>query len=233
MTSPLNGWAADRVAVVTGGSRGVGRATVRRLAARGYAVVVNYVHDQRAADATVETVLADRGAAVAVRADVADEVDVERLFAETTEVFGGVDVVVHAVTGRLPATPVTDVDLDRFDDLCRINTRAAFIVDREAARRVRDGGAIVNLSSAVLGSPVRGHAAVAATTAGIEALTRVLALELGHRHIAVNAVAVDIRCTPDVVAGVVADLLSGDGRGLTGQVIRVADPAWRIRPTPA
>ena len=76
MTTPLDGASAGRVAIVTGGSRGVGRATIGRLAARGYAVVVNYLHDQRAAESTVETVLADHGAAVAVRADVADDLDV-------------------------------------------------------------------------------------------------------------------------------------------------------------
>ena len=89
MTTPLDGAPAGRVAIVTGGSRGVGRATVRSLASRGYAVVVNYLHDQRAAESTVEAILADNGTAVAVRADVADELDVERLFAETIEAFGG------------------------------------------------------------------------------------------------------------------------------------------------
>ena len=135
------------VAIVTGGSRGVGRETVHRLVSRGYAVVVNYVHDQRAAESTVEAVLAGNGAAVAVRADVADDVDVERLFDEAIEAFDGVDIVVHAVRSRTGPTPVTDIDLEDFDALCRINTRATLIVNREAARQLRNGGAIVNLSS--------------------------------------------------------------------------------------
>ena len=88
MNIALDGSPAGRVAIVTGGSRGVGQATIRRLAASGYAVVVDYLHDQRAAESTVEAILADNGDAVAVRADVADDLDVERLFAETAAAFG-------------------------------------------------------------------------------------------------------------------------------------------------
>src|SRR4051794_13078601 len=91
MTTALNGSPAGRVAIVTGASRGIGQATSRLLAARGYAVVVNYFHDQRAAESTVDAVLADNGNAVAVRADVADGLDVKRLFVETVAAFGGID----------------------------------------------------------------------------------------------------------------------------------------------
>src|ERR1700751_3833205 len=147
MSTALNGSPANRVAIVTGGSRGVGRATIRRLAARGYAVVVNYLHDQRAAESAVEAILENNGSVVAVRADVADDLDVQRLFAETIAAFGGIDVVVHAVGSPVTATPVAEVDLEEFDALVRINTRAAFIINREAARHLRDGGAIVNLTS--------------------------------------------------------------------------------------
>ena len=89
MTTALNGSPASRVAIVTGGSRGIGQATARRLAAGGYAVVVNYLHDQRAAELTVEAILAGHGDAMAVRADVADDLDVQRLFAETITALGG------------------------------------------------------------------------------------------------------------------------------------------------
>src|ERR1700751_1799739 len=124
MSTALDGSPAGRVAIVTGGSRGVGRATIRRLAARGYAVVVNYLHDQRAAESTVEAILASNGDALAVRADVADDLDVNRLFAETITAFGGVDVVVHTVGSHFTATPVTEVGLDEFGALVRINTWA-------------------------------------------------------------------------------------------------------------
>jgi 3-oxoacyl-[acyl-carrier protein] reductase len=226
MNVALGGPSAGRVAIVTGGSRGVGRATICRLAASGYAVVVNYLHDQLAADSTVEMILADRGAAVTVRADIADELDVERLFAETIAAFGGIDVVVHAAGSRIATNPVTDVDPDAFDALCRLNTRASFIVNRQAARHLRDGGAIINLTSSVVTSPVPNYSALAATKAGTEALTRTLALELHGREVTVNAVAleVDRRCVPDRVADAVAYLLSEHGHRVTGQVIRLGDP---------
>jgi 3-oxoacyl-[acyl-carrier protein] reductase len=226
MSTPLNGASAGGVTIVTGGSRGVGRAIVRALASRGYPVAVNYLHHQRAAESTVEMVLADNGAAVAVRADVTDELDVERLFAETIEVFGAIDVVVHAVGGGVTTAPVAEVDLAQFDALCRINTRAALIVNREAARRLRSGGAIINVTSSTVGSPWPSYGALAASKAAVDALTRVLALELRARDITVNAVSiqVDRPCAPHRVADAVAYLLSDQGHGLTGQVIRVDDP---------
>jgi 3-oxoacyl-[acyl-carrier protein] reductase len=223
MTIPLDGASAERVAIVTSGSRGIGRATIRTLASRGHAVVVNYLHDQPAADATVETVLAHDGAAVAIRADVADELDVQRLFAETIESFGGVDIVVHTVGGRTAPTPIAEIDLEQFDALARINTRATLIVNREAARRLRRGGAIANLFSPAVGSAMPTHGGYAATTAAADVLTRVLALELRERDIAVNAVSleVDRPCAPDRIAEIVAYLLSDEGHGRTGQVIRI------------
>ena len=136
MGTALNGSPADHVAIVTGGSRGVGRAAIGRLAAGGYAVVVNYLHDQRAAEAAVEAVLAGNGNAVAVRADIADDLDVDRLFAETIAAFGGIDVVVHAAGSRVATSAVTKAGLDEFDALLRINTRATFVVNREAARHM-------------------------------------------------------------------------------------------------
>jgi 3-oxoacyl-[acyl-carrier protein] reductase len=229
MTTALNGSPAGRVAIVTGGSRGVGGATVRRLAARGYAVVVNYLHDQRAAELTVEAILADNSDALAVRADVADDLDVQRLFAETIAAFDGIDVVVHAAGSRIIAAPVTEVGLDEFDALMRINARATFVVNREAARRLRTGGAIVNLSSSAEDSSLRTHGLYAATKAITDALTRALALELRERNITVNAVSLEARrpCTPDRIADVIAYLLSDQGQRLTGQVIRVGDPGLR------
>jgi 3-oxoacyl-[acyl-carrier protein] reductase len=226
MSTALNGTPAGRVAIVTGGSRGVGRAAIRCLAARGYAVVVNYLHDQRAAESTVEEILAHSGYAVAVRADIADDLDVKRLFAETIAAFGGIDVVIHAAGSPIAASPVTKVDLDEFDALVRINTRATFVVNREAARHLRDGGAIVNLSSSASGSSLRTHGVYAATKAPADVLTRALALELRERNITVNAVSLEVHrpCAPNQVADVIAYLLSEHGHGLTGQVLRVGDP---------
>ena len=230
MNTALNGSHADRVAIVTGGSRGVGRAAIGRLAAGGCAVVVNYLHDQRAAESTVEAILANNGDAVAVRADVADDLDVQRLFAETIAALGGIDVVVHAAGSRNTAAPVTEVDLDEFDALMRINTRATFVVNREAARHLRNGGVIVNLTSSPGGSSLRTHGVYAATKAITDVLTRALALELHERDITVNAVSLEAGrpCAPDRVADVIAYLLSDQGHCLTGQVLRVGDPGLRL-----
>jgi 3-oxoacyl-[acyl-carrier protein] reductase len=228
MNTALNGSPADYVAIVTGGSRGVGRAATGRLADRGYAVVVNYLHDQHAAESTVEAILADNGNAVAVRADIADDLDVKRLFAETIAAFGGIDVVVHAAGSRITASGVTKVGLDEFDALVRINTRATFVVNREAARHLRHGGAIVNLSSSA-GSSLKTYGVYAATKAITDVLTRALALELRERNITVNAVALEAGrpCAPNEVADVISYVLSDHGRRLTGQVLRVGDPGLR------
>jgi 3-oxoacyl-[acyl-carrier protein] reductase len=222
MTTALNGSPASRVAIVTGGSRGVGGATVRRLAARGYSVVVNYLHDQRAAELTVEAILAGHRDALAVRADVADDLDVQRLFAETIAAFGGVDAVVHAAGSHPTATPVTEVSLDQFDALVRLNTRSTFVVNREAARHLRNGGAIVNLSTSAEDS-LRTYGLYAATKAITDVLTQALALELCERDITVNAVspAIDRPCVPERVTDVIAYLLSDHGHRITGRVLRV------------
>ncbi len=225
MSIPLDGPPAGRVAIVTGGSRGVGRAAIRLLAAHGYAVVVNYLHDQRAAESAVEAILAGKGAAVAVRADVADDLDVQRLFAETIAAFGGIDAVVHAVGGPVATAAVPEVDLDVFDALVRINTRATFIVNREAARHLRNGGAIVNLTSPADSLALTAYSLYLATRAATDVLTRALAIELRERGITVNAVCIDADtpCAPNRVAYVVAYLLSDHGHHLTGHVIRISD----------
>jgi len=229
MTTALNGSPASRVAIVTGGSRGIGQATARRLAAGGYAVAVNYLHDQRAAELTVEAILAGHGDAMAVRADAADDLDVQRLFAETMTAFGGVDVVVHTAGRHLAATPVTEVSLDEFDALVRLNVRAAFLVNREAARHVRNGGAIVNLSGSAEDSSLRAYGLYAATAATANVLTRALALELRGRDITVNAVSPEVHrpCAPNRVADLIAYLLSEHGHRLTGQVLKVGDTELR------
>jgi 3-oxoacyl-[acyl-carrier protein] reductase len=225
MAEPGGQW-NGRVAIVTGGSRGLGAEAVRRLARLGYAVVVNYLHEQGMAESTVDAVLEGRGAAVAIRADVGDVLDVERLFGQTIETFGAVDAVVHAVRGHIVPTPLTQLALDDFDELCRTSIRAAFIVNRTAARQLRDGGAIVNLLTSVGRSTLPSYGGCETTWAAVSALTRVLAFELRERRITVNGVslAVDKACAPSQVAQVVTYLLRDEGHSITGQVIRLEDP---------
>jgi 3-oxoacyl-[acyl-carrier protein] reductase len=223
MAAPSSESGEGRVAIVTGGSRPLGRATVRRLATLGYAVVISYLHDQRTAESTVTAVLDERGAAVAIRADVADELDVERLFGQTIETFGSVDAVVHAVRGRVTSGSLTEVTIDAFEEMCRTNVRGAFIVNRAAGRQVSDGGGIVNVFSSPGPSAVAAYGAYAATTAALDRLTRVLSVEVRERGVTVNGVALDVDepRAPARVADVVTYLLSDTGHSITGHVINL------------
>ena len=179
---------AERVAIVTGGSRGIGRETAARLGRDGYAVVVTYSGNADDAAAAVKDVEQAGGRAIAVKADVADENAVSALFERAEEAFGGVDVVVHAA-GIMPLAPLADLDLAVFDQVIRTNLRGTFVVDQQAARRVRNGGAIINISSSLTRLARPGYSAYAASKGGVEAITLILARELRGRDITVNAVA--------------------------------------------
>lgn len=235
---------SSRVAIVTGGSRGIGRQSAERLAADGFAVVVNYAGNQAEADATVAAITAAGGRAVAFRADVADEVSVSALFDTAERTFGGIDVVVHAA-GVMTLAPLVDTDLDAMDRMHRTNIRGTFVVDQQAARRLRGGGAIINFSSSVVGLAIPGYTAYAATKGAVEAMTLILARELRGRDITVNAVApgptatalfldgkdeetiakmaaqapLERLGTPQDIAEVVS-FLAGPARWVNGQVVR-------------
>lgn len=180
--------AERRVAIVTGGSRGIGRAVAERLAADGMAVVIAYASNEVEAKATVTAVEAAGGSAVAVQADVADEAAVRSLFNLVEQDFGGVDVLVHAA-GVMVLSPVATLDLDDLDRMHRTNIRGTFVVDREAANRIRSGGAIINFSTSVTRLSPPAYAAYAASKAAVEAISPILAKELRGRDITVNAVA--------------------------------------------
>lgn len=235
----------DRVAVVTGGSRGIGRAAALRLAADGQDVVVAYAGNETAAKSTVAAIEQARGRAVAVQVDVADESSVAALFDTAERSFGGVDVVVNAA-GVMILQPVAELDLDEFDRMHRTNVRGTFVVAREAVRRLRAGGAIVNFSTSVTRLRQPGYAAYAASKAAVEVLGPILAKELRGRDVTVNTVAPGPTATalflegksdeliqtiaeqnpmqrlgrPDDIAEVVS-LLAGNGRWINGQTIFV------------
>jgi 3-oxoacyl-[acyl-carrier protein] reductase len=177
-----------RVAIVTGGSRGIGRAAAERLAADGTAVVIVYAGNKTEADSAVEGIRAAGGQAVAAQADVADEVAVAAAFDLAEQTFGGVDVVVNSA-GIMPLGTVADMDLEVFDRVQRTNGRGTFVVAQQAAHRVRDGGAIINVSSSVVGLRFPQYGAYAMSKGGVEALTLILARELRGRDITVNVVA--------------------------------------------
>ena len=177
-----------RVAIVTGGSRGIGRETAQRLSKDGFAIVVNYAGNQDEAEAAVKSITDTGGKAVAVQADVADEKAVAALFDTAEQEFGGVDVVVHAA-GLMILSPLVDLDLDVLDRMHRTNVRGTFVIDQQAARRVRPGGTIVNFSSSVVKLALPSYAAYAASKGAVEAITMILARELRGRDVTVNAVA--------------------------------------------
>ena len=224
------GHGENRVVLVTGATRGVGEAAVRRLALGGHSVIVNYTHEQRLADQVVDSILAEGGAALAVRADVSDEVDVERLFAETIEWCGGVDAVVHAVIGDIPHGPLAETSVEQIEALTRLRARATLLVNREAARHVRAHGAIVNFSSSLARRRVPGFAAHSASEAATDVLTRTLAEELRDRGVTVNAIALDFDrpCEPHQIAEIVEYLVSKEAHSLTGEVITLEQ--WRRDP---
>jgi 3-oxoacyl-[acyl-carrier protein] reductase len=177
-----------RIAIVTGGSRGIGRAIAERLARDGFGVTVGFTSNEADAYAVVDTIEKAGGSAIAVKADVADETEVERLFDLTAERFGGVDVVVHAA-GMMILGPLADFSLDDFDKTIRTNLRGTYVVDQFAARRVRAGGAIINFSTTVTRTSLPNYSAYAATKGAVEAIGLILAKELGGRDITVNTVA--------------------------------------------
>jgi 3-oxoacyl-[acyl-carrier protein] reductase len=178
----------SRVAIVTGGTRGIGRATAERLAADGMAVVAVYAGDREAAEDTVAAIVATGGHAVAVQADVADEHAVSAAFDVAEQEFGGVDVVVNAA-GIMILGPLAEFDLDALDRMHRTNIRGTFVVNQQAARRVRSGGAIINFSSTVKKLALPTYAAYAASKGAVDAVSLILARELRGRNITVNAVA--------------------------------------------
>ena len=179
-----------QVAIVTGASRGIGAAVARRLAADGYAVIVNYAGHADEAHAVVAAIQAGGGQAIAIQADVADVAAVRALFAQAQKAYGRIDVLVNNA-GVMPATlpHLADTDDATFDRLFATNVKGTFNTLREAARQLQPGGRIVNFSSSVIGLALPGYAVYAATKSAIETMTNVMAKELRGRRITINAIA--------------------------------------------
>jgi 3-oxoacyl-[acyl-carrier protein] reductase len=185
----------DRVALVTGGSGGIGRAICARLAQDGMSVAVHYAGNAQRAQGIVDAIIDGRGQAICVGGDVGDETAMTKAFDDVRAHFGGLDVVVHTA-GVMPLATVAEMDLATFDDLVRTNLRGSFIVDRLATRQLRAGGAIINFSSSVTRLQQPTYGPYAATKAGTELLTLILARELAGRDITVNTVAPGPTATP-------------------------------------
>jgi 3-oxoacyl-[acyl-carrier protein] reductase len=235
----------NKVAIVTGGSRGIGAAIAERLASDGFTVVVNYAGRAADAEALVAKIEAAGGKAISAQADVSDAAQVARLFDAAQAAFGGVDVLVNNA-GIMKLASIAESDDALFDSQIAINLKGSFNMMREGARRLREGGRIINLSSSVVGLYQPHYAVYAATKAGVEAMTHILAKEVRGRSITVNAVAPGPTATslfldgkpqavvdqlaklaplerlgqPADIASVIAFLAGPDGGWVNGQIVR-------------
>jgi 3-oxoacyl-[acyl-carrier protein] reductase len=229
---------SGKTAIVTGAARGIGRAIAERLAADGARVVVNYARSAAAAEE-----LAARIGGIAVRADVSIKQEVLEMFDLAERAFGGLDIVVNNAAVAL-MKPLAEFSDEEFERVFSINARGAFYCCREAARRLRDGGRIVNLSTGATVGGTAGGSVYCASKAAVEQFTRALARELAPRRITVNTVSPGFTETdmfaslphlaelaprltplgragkPEEIAAVVAWLCTEDARWITGQNIQ-------------
>ncbi len=197
---PVSTSQTPRVAIVTGGSGGIGQAVSRRMGSEGMSVVVHYAGNSGRAKEVAAQIAAAGGRAIAARADVADEHAVSDLFDLTERTFGGVDVVVHTA-GRMDLAPLADFDLAMLDQMLRTNIRGTFVVDQQAARRIRPGGSLLNFSSSVIGRILPNYTGYAASKGAVDAISLILASELRGRDINVNAIAPGPTATPMFLDG--------------------------------
>ncbi|WP_324764066.1 SDR family oxidoreductase (plasmid) [Sinorhizobium meliloti] len=235
----------NKVAIVTGASRGIGAAIAARLAHDGFTVVINYAGNAAAAEEVAGKIEAAGGKALTAQADVSDPVAVRRLFDTAEEAFGGVDVLVNNA-GIMPLTTIADTDDAVFHQIIAVNLKGTFNTLREAAQRLRVGGRIINMSTSQVALLHPSYGIYAAAKAGVEAMTHVLSKELRGRYITVNAVApgptatdlflegksdevmdrfaklapLERLGTPQDIAGTVAFLAGPDGAWVNGQVLR-------------
>lgn len=231
--------------IVTGSSRGIGRAIAERLATDGWSVAVNYARNKTEADEVVANIKANGGNAIAIQADVAQRADVVRMFDETERAFSQVNAIVNNA-GVMKMCPIVETDDETFDRTFAVNVRGVFLALREAAKRLPTGGRIVNLSTSATPLRLPSYGTYCATKAAVEVLTAILAKELRGRQITVNAVApgpvgtelfladktqaqIDHMAKlnpferlgePQDIASVVAFLLTPEAQWINGQTVR-------------
>jgi 3-oxoacyl-[acyl-carrier protein] reductase len=235
-----------KIALVTGSSRGIGRAIAERLCREGASVAINYISNANSAEEIAAEMKAAGGDAITLPADVSKLEDIQRLFDQAIDHFGRLDILVNNAGIRISKN-VADIDEAEYDRLFAINVKGTFFASQLAARRLSDGGRIINISSAVTRMMLPGYSIYAASKGAVDQITRVLAKELGSRHITVNAVApgpVDTELFRDGksdeqiqqmaqmaalgrigevqdIADAVAFLAGDDARWITGQIIHV------------
>lgn len=242
MSSELKG----KTAIVTGASRGIGRAIAVRLGRMGVSVAVNYSTGLDAAEETCAMVRAAGGDAFSVQADLRRVSEVEKLFEKTVDKFGGIDILINNA-GMAIFKNIADFTEEEFDSIFDLNVKGLFFCCREAARKMKNGGKIINISSTVTKVMMPAYGAYGATKGAVDQITRVLSRELGPRGISVNAISpgpVDTELfregkskeqiqamadmssfgrigTPEDIADAVSMLLMNQARWVTGQNIYV------------
>jgi 3-oxoacyl-[acyl-carrier protein] reductase len=197
---------SGKVAVITGSARGIGRAIAQRYARLGAAVIVNYASDLANASRTVDEIADHGGQARAIQADITSLTEIDRLYDQTLDVFGHLDIVVANAGVEIidqPAVTATERDFDR---LFALNSKGAFFTLQKGAHRVADGGRLIYIGSSSTVAPVAGTGLYSASKSAVRQLVGVLALELGPRNITVNTI------LPTVIegAGVYTDIAADD-----------------------
>ncbi|MBY5758396.1 SDR family oxidoreductase [Rhizobium leguminosarum] len=241
MASKENG----KVALVTGASRGIGAAVARRLAKDGFTVVINYSGNAAPAEELAQEIEQAGGKALTAKADVSDAEAVRRMFDAAETAFGGVDVLVNNA-GIMMLSSLAEADDVNFDRQIGVNLKGTFNTLREAAKRLRDGGRVINFSTSVVGLKLETYGVYAATKAAVETLTAIMAKEMRGRNITVNALApgpvatelflngksdeliastakmnpLERLGTPEDIASAVAFLAGPDGGWINGQTLR-------------
>jgi 3-oxoacyl-[acyl-carrier protein] reductase len=241
----MNDTLKGKIALVTGASRGIGRAIAERLAESGASVAVNYSSSPGEAEKVVAKIKAAGGNAIAVKADISRVPDITRMFDQTISHFGKLDILVNNA-GVIIVKPVSATTEEEFDRIFAINVKGVFFACQQAATRLAHGGRIINLSSSTTARLLPAYGAYVATKGAVEQLTRSLSKELGERAITVNAVSpgptetelfttgktpeqIDFFAKqsafgrlgrPNDIADIIAFLASDDSRWISGQNIR-------------
>ena len=195
MTKTCNETQDLRVALVTGGTGGIGNAIVSKLVGNGFAVAVHYSSNKHRADTIVNEIVKQGGKAISVGGNVGDEKAMQEAFDIVEERLGGIDVVINTA-GIMLLSPITEMNLADLDKMYETNIRGTFVISQQAARRVRKGGTIINFSTSVTRTQIPTYGAYVASKAAVESMTLVLARELRGKDITVNALAPGPTATP-------------------------------------